>query len=108
MVLLPGETMPKIVFFDLMGFDKIIHFFSFTLLAFMMIIGLSKQYSEGCYHFNIYYLTVLSLIGYGIILEYVQGYVPGRTFEWADAIANGIGVLSGRALFFLIYKTRLV
>ncbi len=107
-ILIPGNSMPSLVFFDVMGFDKIVHFFSFTLLTFMMIIGLAKQYSDGCYYFNIYYLTVLSLLGYGIILEYIQGYVPGRSFELGDILANTLGVFFGRLLFYIVYKTRLI
>jgi VanZ family protein len=105
---MPGSSMPGLLFFDIVGFDKIVHFFSFAFMALLMMIGLSKQYSDGCFYFNIFYLTVLSLSGYGILLEFIQGYVPQRTFEWWDAVANVAGVLFGRFMFYIIYQTRVV
>lgn len=39
-------------------------------------------------------LSLLS-IAYGSALEFAQAYVPGRTFDAADAIANGIGGIAG-------------
>lgn len=107
-ILIPGGSLPNLEFFNLLGLDKLVHFFAFAILTLMMIIGLSKQYSDGCYHFNIFYLTIFSLIGYGILLEFIQRYIPERNFEIWDAVANGLGVIFGRVLFFMIYKTRLV
>ena len=39
-------------------------------------------------------LSFLS-IAYGIALEFGQAYVPGRTFDAADAIANALGGVAG-------------
>lgn len=39
-------------------------------------------------------LAMLS-ITYGIALEFGQAYVPGRTFDAADAIANALGGIAG-------------
>ena len=39
-------------------------------------------------------LAVLS-VGYGLALEFAQAYVPGRTFDAADAIANAFGGITG-------------
>jgi VanZ family protein len=73
-----------------------------------MLIGLFKQYSNGSYYFNIYILTVVSLSGYGILLEMLQWYVPSRNFELLDGLANILGVLFGRFAFFIVYKSKLV
>lgn len=108
MILIPGGNLPNLEFFNLLGFDKLVHFFAFALLSLMMIVGLSKQYSEGCYHFNIFYLTVISLISYGVFLEFIQEYIPDRTFELWDAVANALGVIFGRVVFYIVYKTQLI
>jgi VanZ family protein len=105
---MPGGNMPRLLFYDLMGFDKIIHLLSFTGLSFLMLVGLFKQYSNGSYYFNIYVLTVVSLSGYGILLEMLQWYVPSRNFELLDGLANILGVLFGRFVFFVVYKSKLV
>ena len=44
---------------------------------------------------------------YGSALEVGQAYVPGRTFDAADAVANGIGGITG-CLFALILLERLI
>lgn len=42
-------------------------------------------------------IVILSLlmVAYGIALEFGQAYVPGRTFDAADAIANALGGAAG-------------
>lgn len=47
-------------------------------------------------------LAALS-VGYGLALEFAQAYVPGRTFDAADAMANAVGGITGClvALFLL-------
>jgi VanZ family protein len=69
------------------------------------LVGLSKQYSEGCFRFNKYLVAVSGLMIYGIILELSQFYIPGREFEWMDVMANFVGVIFGRWMFHLVYGT---
>lgn len=104
-ILLPGGSMPKLLFFDIVGFDKLIHLGSFTVLSLLMIIGFAKQYRNAGYHFNIYYVSIALLLFYAALLEVLQLYVPGRTFEWWDIVSNISGVFLGRLIFFVIYKT---
>ena len=54
-------------------------------------------------------IVVLALltIAYGIALEFGQAYVPGRTFDIADAIANGAGGIVG-CLAALVLLERLL
>lgn len=42
--------------------------------------------------------TALSLAGLGVILEFFQGWGGHRFFEYADMLANGLGVLAGWGL----------
>ncbi len=51
-------------------------------------------------------LALLS-IAYGIALEFAQAYVPNRTFDAADAIANALGGIVG-CLCALILLERLI
>ena len=39
-------------------------------------------------------LCLVSIILLGVFLEGVQFYLPYRTFNWNDVVANGIGILS--------------
>lgn len=51
-------------------------------------------------------LAVLST-GYGLALEFAQAYVPGRTFDAADVLANAFGGITG-CLCALILLGRLI
>ena len=43
-------------------------------------------------------LTALAIVGYGIVLEAVQGAIGIRSAQVADALANALGALAGAAL----------
>lgn len=43
---------------------------------------------------------------YGLLMEILQRYVPGRTFEGLDLVANAAGLLLYAALVALIRKLR--
>ena len=73
----------------------------------MLIVGFYKQYSGECYRFNLYTVSVGVAIGISIILEIIQIGIPGRSFEISDILANAIGAVSGRLVFFLIYRWNL-
>ena len=54
-----------------------------------------------------YFLLASLLFGYSCLLEGVQGYwVPGRSFEVLDIIANFIGVIMGSVTTLWIVKRK--
>ena len=67
---------------DLLG-----HFLLFGVMTFL-IIAFARSRSQ------VIALSFLTIV-YGIALEFAQAHVPGRTFDIADAIANGIGGIAG-------------
>lgn len=105
LTLTPGESMPETTLWgNLLSFDKIAHFFIFSVLVFLMIIGLSKQYRFQFLRANAQRVSLISGISYGIVIEIIQQFIPGRSFELADIIANTLGCAIGFGLFYLIYK----
>lgn len=86
--LLPPKSIEKIG-----EHDKINHFIAYSVLSLNvgLVVKRIKTY--------LFYLPLL--IGYGLLLEYVQGFVPGRQPSWLDAIANSMGVCIGFILYFL-------
>lgn len=44
--------------------------------------------------------TAVGLLGYGILLELLQGMTSYRFAEWADVVANGGGILMGSLIYF--------
>ena len=71
--------------------DKIGHFvayFGMTILAFLAFP------SKGGH-----FLSVVFIIGLGILLEWGQSFVPGRDTSLLDGIVNALGVITG-VIFF--------
>ena len=71
--------------------DKLAHVLMFflTMMWFMYVTAKPHQLLVG-----------VSLILFGLVLEYIQmNFLPDRTFEWLDWIADGIGVV---LCFFIV------
>lgn len=74
-------------------FDKLNH-----LLAYGLLMGWFGQLVEKWSHRLI---TFAVLAGLGVALEFVQGALPNRWFDWHDALANLLGILIATvALYF--------
>jgi VanZ family protein len=80
--------------------DHIFHWLQYATLAFLMV---SWQYRKNP---GAYRSVVLYTLLFGLLLaagdEYHQLLIPGRSFTYADMIANALGVVTGVliALFF--------
>ena len=87
--LLPG-TSPPIRWVSSTGIsDKVLHFGAYTLLAGIAIVGFPQGAGVR---------WALAMIPLGVVLEFVQKVVPGRSFELGDITANTLGVLTGDAV----------
>ena len=72
--------------------DKSAHFIAyFTLMITYRFWRISEHFLTG----------IFILIIYGIILEFLQGLVPGRFPSILDTVANTIGVLLGVFIFWI-------
>lgn len=89
---------------DLLSFDKVAHFIVFAVLVFLMIIGMSKQYSYLLLRRKAISFSLITGIIYGVLIEIIQHMIPGRAFEFSDIIANTIGCFMGVGLFYIVYK----
>jgi VanZ family protein len=87
--LLPPKSIEKIG-----EHDKINHFIAYAVLSLNVGLVVKKL--------KTYLLCLPLLIGYGILLEYCQGFVPGRQPSLLDALANSIGVSIGFILYLLL------
>ncbi len=77
------ETVP-------VGFhDKILHATAYGVGALIAMNGFVERRS-----------TILILLFiWGVLMEIGQRFAPGRSFEYADMLANGIGIALGIGLF---------
>ena len=71
--------------------DKLAHVLMFFLAMMWFIYVTPKPHQL---------LVGVSLILFGLVLEYIQmNFLPDRTFEWLDWVADGIGVVLS---FFIV------
>lgn len=75
--------------------DKLGHLLAYTVLT--VNIGLLLKRNKQ---------KIAPIIAFTVsaILEYLQGFVPGRSVEWADLVANAIGATIGFILLLLLYN----
>lgn len=72
--------------------DKLSHLVTYLLLAGWFGLLAANRTALGW--------TIVGLIGYGMLIELLQGMTDYRYPEWGDVLANGIGVLVGVLFYF--------
>lgn len=82
--LLPGSPEPP----PLPHLDKVQHFLAYGWLAFV----------QGCFLRSRFFAMAGFLVGWGVMLELLQGCIPHRFMSVADVVANSAGVLGGLIL----------
>lgn len=88
--LIPGATIPKMKWQDLLGLDKIIHFLMYGFCFYLFIKAYKIQWNTA-----LFYSSFAALVILGLILEYLQMELhSGRSFDLYDLLANIIGLLT--------------
>ncbi|SDC86708.1 VanZ family protein [Niabella drilacis] len=101
---LPGSAFPSEDIFDKIYFDKWVHIGLFSLLVFLWNLWVMRK---GRLHRKIRIFIIVSIIAflYGIIMEYVQKwYIPNRSFDPGDILADGAGAIMGLLASSYLYK----
>lgn len=93
-----GRDARTVMVFSL-GLDKIVHFLGFAFMA-VLAIGAGK----GLPLWKRASLVLLVLV-FGAAVEWFQYYLPYRTFNPLDIVANTFGVLSGVAAGIMALQT---
>lgn len=93
---IPGQEFSDVSFIDIPHFDKIVHFGLYFILSIVSIKGLKQQSKIKL----LKQFPYLSIIFYAIILggslELLQHYyIPFRSGDTLDMLANFIGTISG-------------
>ena len=84
---------------DLGNNDKLSHFLAYSILATNAL--LIRVFRSNTL------LLILCLVIYGGLLEFFQGFIPGREVSIWDMVANSGGVLIGFSLVQLIENVRI-
>lgn len=81
---------------DVRGLDKVEHFAAFGVLAWLLARALSRS---GVGRTRAAVLAALISTLYGGTDELHQRYTPGRSSDWADLAADGLGASAAAALW---------
>jgi VanZ family protein len=93
-----SDNLPK---FNLLSIDKIGHLLFYAVLTFWLLWAVRK---------NAVYNIVSALLAasvaglYGVALEWVQAFLPHRSFDYADMLANFAGCFLGLLSFGLCWR----
>jgi len=80
------------------GWDKLNHAFAFATLAVTAGHGFpGRRRIAG---------IAVALVAFGGFIEVVQAFVPGRSSEWADLLADGVGIAVGLAVLEAVQRLR--
>ena len=83
------------------GQDKLFHLIVFAMLGFFLM-GSMKANSGG-YRIIQVWFVILLVAAYGVLDEFHQYFVPGRTVDIFDALADAAGGLLGAwAMYYLV------
>jgi VanZ family protein len=94
---LPGSAFPSENWMGKLQLDKWIHIFLFSMMAFFLCWSVYKTNRKHPEKNKRYFIIAgLICIAYGIAMEYVQKYyVPNRSFDVGDIIADAVGAVAG-------------
>jgi VanZ family protein len=95
---LPGTAFPQENWLDEIYFDKWVHIGIFTILVTLWCLALYRLKpgkENGWYRLSFFWIAMAAL-AYGIAIEFIQKYfIPFRSFDYTDMIADGAGCLAG-------------
>lgn len=77
-----------------LGRDKIEHLSAFLAVTALAVPALGRWFSPG--------LTLLPMLALGLVIEIAQAYAPGHTADFADFVADEVGIVAGWAIGTLV------
>lgn len=98
---IPSKSIPRSFLNEIFGIDKIAH-----IIFYLTMTVAWALYMRGFFNIrNALRLSMLMSASFGIMMEiYQKVYFIDRSFDWADAMANIVGVILGRFLFIKYEK----
>ena len=96
----PGADIPPLFY----GEDKLLHAFVFGILGFFTL-GAMKTTADGYHPFQLW-LAVILVSVYGVLDEVLPHFVPGRTPDIFDVMADAAGAMLGVWLLYRFIMTR--
>lgn len=93
---IPSKSIPTSFLNEIIGIDKMAHIIFYLTMTMAWALYMREIFNIR----NALRLSMLMAVSFGIMMEiYQKVYFVDRSFDWADALANVIGVVLGRFLF---------
>ena len=107
MHMLPGSDLDADTWWAAWHMDKVLHTIAFSGCALTWAIAFAKQRRLQGGGWRLEQALVVSALIFGMVLEAIQGaWMPGRTFDLADVIADLAGAACSLGLFSSIFGRR--
>ncbi len=71
------------------------HFLCYALLCFSL---------SGIFSRRSVFIAPQLALGFGVLMEFVQVFIPSRDASFLDILVNGLGIFVGLALFLLVQR----
>jgi VanZ family protein len=86
------------------GQDKVMHFFAYSIYAFLCLIALNDKI--WLLKFIHYFSALFFSVSYGIFNEIYQYFIPEREFSIGDIVANSLGVITCLILVYILQNKK--
>jgi VanZ family protein len=104
LTLLPGDVIARVHFIGFPNMDKIIHMILFLVFAFLFYISVFAINNPNNFVIYPIILTLAISIGYGLMIEIFQRFIPGRNYDLMDVMADGMGASIGLIIVIFRFK----
>lgn len=95
---IPNPPVPS----GLARFDKVVHFAMYAILAGLIVLASTGRRSR----VGALLATVLLVSAYGALDEWHQQFIPGRSMELGDWLADTIGAMVGATTVAFVLRAR--
>lgn len=107
LLLLPGSSLPQPEWQTYIPLDKIVHIFFLGIMVWLICRGFYYSGRPASELKWIFFFVALSVIFYGIAMEFAQKYFTvNRFFDGGDIIADAIGAALGFFASYILYIRR--
>lgn len=102
---IPARYFPSHTIFQ---YDKLIHIVLFMIFGILVYRMLEPYSGRNSYSWARIFFSISVVVLYGVMDEFHQGYVPGRSVDVWDAAADTFGgVLSAIIVYIFYHKRRI-
>lgn len=85
--------------------DKILHFFEYGIFSFLLFLAFFTSGREFLKK-NVFVLSSIIGTAYAVTDEIHQGFVPGRSSEFLDFVADTLGIIMVQLCIWLYLKRK--